>query len=145
MNTITLISKDRQMFHISEYQAEKFKFLSERSERDEIENGRIPMILPTVCTSTDILSKWSKMCNKESSIGLKDVNAPITVTVHGETLKLLLSHSDIYMNMEKEKIAIDLFNYAKQIRLLSRMQRFELIQAARYLQYENINSLIQVC
>jgi hypothetical protein len=140
MNTITLISKDRQTFHISEYQAEKFKFLRERSERDEIENGRIPMILPTVCTSTDILSKWSKMCNKESA---KDPNAPIAVTIHAETLKLLLSHSDIYMNMDEEKIDVDLVNYAKQVRLLSRMQRFELIQAARYLQYDNINSLIK--
>jgi hypothetical protein len=137
MNTVTLMSRDKQIFKISEYQAEKFKFLG------EIENGRI---LPTVCTSTDILSKWSKVCNKESlmsSINSKDANAPIVVTVRGETLKLLLSHSDIYMNGDEEKIDADLFVFAKQIKLLSKIQRYELIHAAQYLQYENINSLIK--
>lgn len=135
MNTVTLISKDKHIFKISEYQAEKFQFLN------EAENIRIPMILPTVCTSNDILSKWSKVCNKKSS---SDLHSPFQLMIRGEILKLLLQHSDIYMDMEEEKIKINLSKYVNQVCLLSRIQRFELIRAAEYLQYENINTLTKM-
>src|SRR5665647_1266344 len=103
MNTITLISGDKKIFKISEYQAEKFAFLTDKLNASAVSTS---LIFPK--TSTYNIPMASEYRS------LQDSN--ISLMTSGSALKLLFDYADIYMNAEKEKVFSDLVEYAERVK-----------------------------
>ena len=68
----------------------------------------------------------------------------ILLGCNGEIVKLLLDHAEVYMYRDKEKVYGELLKYVNSIKIISKMQRFALINLAQHLSYSKLDSLVKL-